>query len=61
VNSSLRTKEARSSKKWKASPRLYGSITQKWITYDEVFQRAKEGLLLKLFKKQMPLMDRAYN
>jgi hypothetical protein len=29
---------------------------------DEGFQRAKEErLLLKLKKKQMPLMDRAYN
>jgi hypothetical protein len=37
----------------------------KWtdrIMNDEVFQRAKEGrLLLKIFEKQMPLMNRAYN
>ena len=40
-------------------------IKIKWtnrITNDEVFQRAKEErLLLKIFKKQTPLMDRAYN
>jgi len=37
----------------------------KWtdrITNDEVFQRVKEErLLLKLKKRQTPLMDRAYN
>jgi hypothetical protein len=32
------------------------------ITNDEVFQRAKEErLLLKILKRETPLMDRAYN